>query len=82
MSLGGVSANNYTGFGGKPLVQLKMDTESRDVYKYHENGRTEVVRTVYGLSEGMRIFYTVIVCVIPVAITVLGIVVCIRRKYL
>ena len=82
MSLGGVSVNNYTGFGGKPLVQLKMQDTSRDVYKYHEDGRTEVVRTVYGLGGGMKIFYTVVVCLIPVAIAALGIIVCVKRKFL
>ena len=82
MSLGGVSANNYTGFGGKPLIDLQMDEDSRDVYKYYENGKTEVVRTVYGLSTGMKVFYTVLVCIVPLAIATVGIIVCIKRKYL
>lgn len=82
MSLGGVSANNYTGFGGKPLVQVQMDEQSRDVYKYLEDGRTEVVRTVYGLSEGMKIVYTVIVCIIPLSVAVAGIVICVKRRFL
>ncbi len=81
MSLGGVSANNYTGFGGKPLVQVSMTEENRDVYRHLEDGKTELIRTVYGLHSNMKIVYTVIIAVIPLACAAVGIVVCIKRKY-
>lgn len=81
-SLGGVSVNNYTDFGGKPIVELKMDTESRVVYKYREDGKTEAVRTVYGLGNAMKVVYTVIICLIPLSCAVVGVIICAKRKYL
>lgn len=80
-SLGGESLNNLQNFAGKILVEVKIGEESRSVYRYREDGKSELVRTVYGLKTNMKIVYTVIIAVIPLICTVLGIIVCVKRKY-
>ena len=82
MELGGVSANNYKGFGGKVIVPTEMSTEESKVVEYTDDGRPHVVKINAGLAPYMQIVFTVIIALIPITIAVVGIVVCAKRKYL
>ena len=82
-SLGGISANNQDSFLGKYLVDLEIKEEDDEIYEWDDTEKKYIlVDTIHGLSNTERIVYTVIAAVIPLSIAILGIIVCIRRKYL
>lgn len=81
-NLGGLSLNNYTGFGGKPLVSEVIGESEKEVFSYDETGKAHTVKINYGLSTAMKVVYTCIVAVIPLSVAVVGIVVCLKRKFL
>ena len=79
--LGGLSGNNNTGFLGKILTDIKIyetDTLLENIQNTHD---TDGIFK-QGLTPAVRTVYTVIIAAIPVAIAVVGIVICVRRKYL
>ena len=82
MELGGISGNNYTGFGGKVLESLAMSEEDETVYAYDVTGKVHVARVNKGLSSGAKIAYACIAAAIPLAIAAVGIIVKIKRRYL
>lgn len=80
IELGGVS-NNDDYFLGKKLVEMKI-SES-DTHEYEWNGEMYVISdTTYGLTGTMKTVYAVIAAVIPLSVAVVGVIVCVRRKYL
>lgn len=83
-SLGGVSINKLSSndFGGKVMVETEIGTTSKVIYEYLDNGKTNPVRTVYGLGDGMKIVYTVVICLLPLSVAVVGIVICVKRRFL
>ena len=82
MELGGISGNNYTGFGGKVLLDSSMGAEDATVYAYDATGKVYIARVNKGLSNGAKITYACIAAAIPLAIAVVGVVIKIKRKYL
>lgn len=82
MELGGISNNNYTGFGGKVIADTSISAEDTTVYAYDATGKVFVSRVNQGLSDTAKIVYTCIAAAIPLAIAVVGVVIKIKRKYL
>ena len=78
IELGGTSLNSSS-YGGKQLVETELFEEDTTVYS---SDATSIVRVNKGLTNGMRITYSILVGVLPVSILVLGVIVCIRRRFL
>jgi hypothetical protein len=86
MDLGGLSLNSSSS-GGKRLITMDMSTEDVTVYsnKYKNNDPSKgriVIKENQGISMTAVTVYTVIVFAVPVALAVVGIVICAKRKYL
>lgn len=81
-ALGGVSVNNYVNFAGKVLVSTDITTEQETILEWHEDGTSEAIKTNYALEAPMKIVYTVIIALVPLAVAVAGIVVRVRRRFL
>ena len=83
-ALGGMSANNSNDvFLGKYLVDTTIGEEDNVIHEWSdEEGRYVVKNTIYGLTPGARIAYTVVIALIPISIAVVGAVILIKRKYL
>lgn len=83
-SLGGLSANNSgDSFLGKFLVSTEISEQASDLYEWDpEIKKNVIVRTIYGLPLWQKIVYSIVVSLVPIAIAVVGIVVCVKRKYL
>ena len=75
-TLGGLNINTEK-YGGKTLVSDAIKAE--DTTRYDKEQKKDVV-VYHGLTEGMKIFYTVLLCLIPLAVAVAGVVVHLRRK--
>lgn len=75
-SLGGLNANTEK-YGGKKLLSNAIKAE--DTTRYDKNQRKEVL-VHHGLTEGMKVFYTVILCLVPLAVAAAGVIVYLRRK--
>ena len=86
MDLGGLSLNSASG-GGKRLITTAMSADDVTVFsnKYVNNdpnkGRV-VIKENHGISTAAITTYTVIAFAIPLAVAIVGIVVCAKRKYL
>lgn len=78
ISLGGMTWNSDS-LGGKQTQSTTLTETTKDVYS--ADGK-ELVATNYGFSLTWRVIFTVLVALPPVALTVWGIVVCIKRKNL
>ncbi len=82
-SLGGLSVNNSNSFLGKVLVDTELKEEDTAIYEWSESVKKNVLtRTLYGLSTWEKVVFTVIIAIVPVAVVIVGIVVCVKRKYL
>jgi hypothetical protein len=81
-ALGGVSVNNYVNFAGKVLVSTDITTKQETILEWHEDGTSEAIKTNYALEAPMKIVYTVIIALVPLAVAVVGIVVRVRRRFL
>lgn len=81
--LGGLSMNaSDESFLGKMLVEDVINATDKDIKEWDDSiGGYTVVKTYYGLTNGMKIVYCAIFAFIPLVITVVGVIVCIRRKY-
>ena len=78
LELGGTSLNSPN-VGGKPLASTTIsDTVS---YKY-DYLRGDYVVDKYGLTSGTAVGVTVVLMLIPVAVAIGGLAVCIRRRFL
>lgn len=76
--LGGESLNSPT-YGGK---QIHASELSEEIVKIYSSDAKEVIETNQAITGGIVAFITVIVFAIPLAVTVIGIVVRVRRKFL
>ena len=77
MELGGLSYNSPN-FGGKQTIDATIYEQDTSYY----NGDGSEAGFVHGLSDGEFTTYTTIICVIPVAVAIVGVVMFIKRKYL
>ena len=82
MKLGGVSVNNYKYFAGKVLVSTTITETDDKVLVWNEDGTSYIGRINYALLPPAKIAYTVAIAIPPLAIAVIGIIVCIKRKFL
>ncbi len=76
--LGGTSLNSSS-FGGKQLVSTELSTEDTNVYS---PDASELIKVNKGISTAEKVVYTVIVAIAPLALLVIGTVVCVKRKFL
>lgn len=86
MDLGGLSLNSASG-GGKRLITTAMSADDVTVLsnKYKDNDPNKgriIIKENHGISTAAITTYTVIAFAIPLAVTIVGIVVCAKRKYL
>ena len=77
IDLGGTSPNSSS-FGGKQLVNMELHDYPENVYS---PDASEVIKVNKALTDGAVVWYTVLVCVIPVGAAVLGFVIVLKRKY-
>ncbi len=82
MELGGASLNNYTGFGGKVLLNTDMSAEDVEIHTYDEKGYLKLTGVNYGLNTAAVVIYSIVIALIPISIAVVGLVIKIKRKYL
>ena len=76
--IGGTSLNSSS-FGGKQLVSTELSTEDKNVYS---PDASKIIKVNKGISNTEKIVYAVIVAIAPVAILIVGTVVCVKRKFL
>ena len=82
-SLGGLSLNNSDDtFGGKMLADASIRETDEYVKGVNDNGDIVVVETKHGLPAAMLVVIIVAVTIIPLAVAIVGIVVCLKRRYL
>ena len=73
-ALGGLNMNSDR-YGGKHLQSEEIYSVDTPVY---DSG--EIVRTYYGLTAGAAIAYTALILLPPLALLVVGTVLCVRRR--
>ena len=81
--LGGLSMNaSDENFLGKMLVEDVINEKDKEIKEWDDsiNGY-RVVKTYYGLTNTMKVVYSVIFAIIPLTIAIVGVVICVRRKY-
>lgn len=86
MDLGGLSLNSASS-GGKRLISMTMSADDVTVFsnKYKDNDPNKgriIIKENHGISTTEITVYTIIAAAIPLAVAVVGIVVCAKRKYL
>lgn len=77
-ALGDTVGKDKTNYFGKLLVSTAMSQTESKVYS---SDRTQVVKINHGLTAAATTTITVIVCLIPLAIAVAGVIVHLKRKY-
>lgn len=82
MKLGGISANNYKYFAGKVLVSTEMTETDDKVLVWNEDGTSYIGRINHALMPKAKIAYTIAIAIPPLAIAIVGVIVCIKRKFL
>lgn len=78
LELGGTSLNSSS-FGGKQLVSTDLSTEDTNVYS---PDASELLKVNRGISNSEKVVYTVIVFIAPAVLLVVGVAVCVKRKFL
>lgn len=78
MELGGTSLNS-TSFGGKQMVDMNLYDVSTNIYSPDAQ---HIVKVNHAITDGAKIGYTIAFSVVPIAILAVGIVVCIKRRFL
>ena len=78
LELGGTSVNSSS-YGGKQLVSTQLSTEDTNIYS---PDASSIVKVNKGIEMGAIVAYTVIIASIPVALLAVGIVVCVKRKFM
>ena len=69
-------------FLGKMLIEDVINSDDKDIKEWDDSiGGYTVVKTYYGLTNGLKITYCIIFALIPLSIAIVGTVVCVRRKY-
>lgn len=80
-ALGGLSLNNKETLGGKMLVDTTIRDTEKIVQGWNDKGEWESY-VENAMTKTHVIVFSVIIFSIPLAIAVVGIVLCIKRKYL
>lgn len=78
LELGGTSVNSSS-YGGKQLVSTELSTEDTNIYS---PDASKIVKVNKGIGTGEKIAYSVIVASVPAALLVLGIFVCVKRRFM
>ena len=78
IELGSTSLNSSS-FGGKQLVSTKLSDTDTNVYS---SDAKEIIRVNKGISGGEIGVFATFIALIPVAIAVVGIVICTKRRFL
>ncbi len=78
--LGGTSLNSSS-FGGKQIIDQELHEEETKLYSTDANN-IEVLKVNSGIDNANKTVITVFVFLIPAAIAVVGIIVCVRRRFL
>lgn len=83
MDLGGASFNSAQ-LGGKLIIPMNMSTTSviLNSNRYDSSGKLIAIKKNHGISSSTKVIYTCAIAVAPVAIAVLGIVTCVKRRHL
>ena len=74
-ALGGLNMNT-TSFGGKRLQSSALS--ETPVQKYEKG---ELIHTYPAMTAGVRIIWTTLIMLLPAAVAITGIVLCVRRRY-
>ena len=74
-ALGGLNMNT-TSFGGKRLQSSALS--ETPVQKYEKG---ELIHTYPAMTAGVRIVWTTLIMLLPAAVAITGIVLCVRRRY-
>ena len=79
--LGGLSQNSSS-YGGKRLITMAMSAEDITLYSNkYKNNQPVVIKKNHAISLGVITGYSIFIFAVPAAIAVLGIVVCLKRRY-
>ncbi len=78
LNLGGTSLNS-SAFGGKQLVSTTLSEVNTNVYAPDGSG---IVHINNGFTSASLVFITVVVCIAPITLVVLGIVCAVKRRFL
>ncbi len=78
MELGGLSLNSSS-YGGKQIIYSALSDKAEDIYS--GDGK-EIIEHNKAINGGFTVTVTVIVFAIPVLVLILGVFVCLRRRYL
>ncbi len=86
IDLGGTSLNSSSG-GGKKMITTEMNESAKTVYsnKYVNDDKSNgliVIKELSGISEVDKTFITILAFSAPLALGILGITVCIKRRFL
>ncbi len=86
MDLGALSGNSASG-GGKLITSTAMSAEDTTLYsnKYKDGDPGKgliVIKENHGITNKAIIIYTAVAAAIPLALAIVGIIVCAKRKYL
>ena len=86
MDLGGLSLNSSSG-GGKKIIPTKICTEDETIYsnkyEYRDGKRVlAIIKEARGITTPAITVFTVLSFAAPVALLAVGIVVCVKRRYL
>ncbi len=83
IELGGLSANAYTGFGGKVLVSTVLTEGDVFIKEFTQEGEVIDSGVVnYAFLTKHKVIFSCIIFAVPLIIAAVGIVVKIKRKYL
>lgn len=77
LELGGTSVNSSS-YGGKQLISTELSVEDTNVYS---PDASEIIKVNKGLGTGAKVAYSIIIGLVPLALVIVGTVVCVRRKF-
>ena len=80
-ALGGLSLNNKDNLGGKMLVDTTIRDTENIVQGWNDKGEWETY-VESAMTTAHVVVFTIIIFMVPLAIAIVGIVLCIKRKYL
>ncbi len=86
MDLGALSLNSASG-GGKYVIPMTMSETDETLYSNkHVDDNVDkpriVIKENHGIDTAAKVVYTCIVLAIPVALGIVGVVICLKRRYL
>lgn len=81
LDLGGLSLNSESG-GGKYLIPTEMTELGDIIYDHNIPKKENLIKENHGISSTAKVAYTCVIMAVPLSLAVLGIVVCLKRRYL